>query len=175
MSNEYRSFLLQVHIDRETKRRMNRIEGNLRDEMNKTDTGREYWCSPVIEDTYLYRVRSCAVALVKWRDAMPADRVASHEREVREYLASRSKIVGVLHEDVPLTKAQLQSVCAVNYRIKNPEYIAGSELVVKSLNCEADKIEAFIKEWRQYFIDTVRPKFMPKGWCVDNPVVCGRS
>jgi hypothetical protein len=164
-----------LNIDTATKRRMNQLEGELRDELNKSSTdGYDYWCSPVIEDTYLYHVRSCAIALVKWRENMPVEKVASHEREVREFLAGRQQN-GIIDEDAPLTKAQLQSVCGVNYRIKNDEYIPGSELVVQSLNCDGDKIEAFIKEWRRHFINVVRPGFMPRGWSVDNPVICGRS
>ena len=169
-----------VCIDRETKRRMNRIEGELRDEMNKTSNGRDYWCSPVRDDNYLYHVRSCAIALVKWRDKMPKETVESHEREVREYLASQTEMQqepkpNIYDERAPLTKVQLQSACAINYRVKNPEYIKGSELVVQSLNSDGAKIESFIKGWRQHFIDKVHPGFMPKGWSVDNPVVCGRS
>jgi hypothetical protein len=165
-----------LHIDRETKRRMNRIESELRDLLSQTNSDVDYWCLPVIDDTYLYHVRSCAIALVKWRENMPVETVKSHEREVRMYLASLNENDGLaLEDDTPLTKAQLQSVCAVNYRIKNPEYITGSELVVKSLDCDGEKIESFIKEWRQHFLDIVRPRFMPKGWSVDNPVVCGRS
>lgn len=170
-----------VNIDRETKRRMNRLEADLRDELNQTSNGYDYWCLPVIDDKYLYHVRSCAIALVKWRDNMPQETVESHEREVREYLASLEKSKNQLEslnadsKTAPLTKAQLQSACAINYRVKNPEYITGSELVVQNLHCDGDKIELFIKDWRQHFIDKVHPGFMPKGWSVDNPVVCGRS
>jgi len=165
-----------VCIDRETKRRMNRIEGELRDEMNKTLNGHDYWCLPVIDDNYLYHVRSCAIALVKWRDKMPSETVESHEREVREYLASQIEIQPDTNDEkAPLTKAQLQSVCAINYRVKNPEYVSGKELVIKNLNSDGAKIESFIKGWRQHFIDKLHPGFMPKGWSVNNPVVCGRS
>lgn len=30
-----------------------------------------------------------------------------------------------------------------------------------------EKLEAFIKRWRQHFIDTMNPPYMPEGWSVD--------
>lgn len=175
-----------LHIDRETKLRMNQIEHELRDTLTRTaNDGYDYWCSPVIDDTHLYHVRSCAIALVKWRDQIPKEAVQSHEEVVRQYLATVDSYKdnqtdasrqGDTHDkERPLTKSQLQTVCAINFQIKNPDYITGSELVVKSLDSNPEKIELFIKQWRQHFVDTVHPKFMPKGWSVENPVVSGRT
>jgi hypothetical protein len=38
--------------------------------------------------------------------------------------------------------------------------------VVQKLDTE-EKIEEFVKLWRNHFINTMKPKFMPKGWSVD--------
>lgn len=38
--------------------------------------------------------------------------------------------------------------------------------VVKQLDTE-EKIENFVKLWRNHFIETMQPKFMPNGWSVD--------
>jgi hypothetical protein len=38
--------------------------------------------------------------------------------------------------------------------------------VVQKLNTE-EKIEDFVKLWRNHFIDTMNPLFMPKGWSID--------
>lgn len=38
--------------------------------------------------------------------------------------------------------------------------------VVKQLDCE-EKIMEFVKLWRQHFIETMKPKYMPKGWSID--------
>eukprot|EP00804_Cyclotella_cryptica_P023689 CCRYP_019319-RA/>CCRYP_019319-RA protein AED:0.46 eAED:0.43 QI:0/-1/0/1/-1/1/1/0/408 len=172
-----------LHVDRETKLRMNRIEHDLRDSLSRAaNDGCDYWCSPVIDDTHLYHIRSCAIALVKWRDRMPQEAVESHEKLVREYLASLhpnnendTETSRQGERERPLTKSQLQTVCGINYQIKNPDYITGSELVVKSLNANDEKIELFIKQWRQHFVDTVHPQYMPRGWSVENPVVSGRT
>ena len=39
-------------------------------------------------------------------------------------------------------------------------------LVVKQLDTE-EKIEEFVKLWRNHFLNTTKPKFMPYGWSVD--------
>lgn len=38
--------------------------------------------------------------------------------------------------------------------------------VVKKLNSE-EKILEFVKLWRVHFIETMKPKYMPKGWSID--------
>lgn len=38
--------------------------------------------------------------------------------------------------------------------------------VVQKLDSE-EKIEEFVKLWRNHFIETMKPKFMPKGWSID--------
>lgn len=38
--------------------------------------------------------------------------------------------------------------------------------IVQKLDTE-EKIEDFVKLWRNHFIDTMQPQFMPNGWSVD--------
>ena len=166
-----------VNCERETKRRMKEMEKILRVEMGEED------CSPVIDDPYLHHVRSCAIALVRWKESMPKDKIENYETVVRLYLANalgdeaakKGEEGCSLKGNEDLTKAQLQKACSINYRVKNPLYVSGSEVVVASLNEDAKKIEEFVIEWRKHFIQTVKPRFMPRGWSVDNPVVCGRT
>jgi hypothetical protein len=163
-----------VNCEKMSKKRMRQME----DELRSKRPG-DICCSPVIDDQHLHHVRSCAIALVKWKKNMPHEKVESHERVVREYLASIATRAdskdSLLNKEEELTKFQLQSACGVNYRVKNPEYVSGSELVVQSMNGDPKTIEQFIVGWRNHFVDTVRPKFMPLGWSVDSPVVCGRN
>eukprot|EP00584_Thalassiosira_punctigera_P003599 CAMPEP_0172533736 /NCGR_PEP_ID=MMETSP1067-20121228/6333_1 /TAXON_ID=265564 ORGANISM="Thalassiosira punctigera, Strain Tpunct2005C2" /NCGR_SAMPLE_ID=MMETSP1067 /ASSEMBLY_ACC=CAM_ASM_000444 /LENGTH=409 /DNA_ID=CAMNT_0013318411 /DNA_START=154 /DNA_END=1383 /DNA_ORIENTATION=+ len=132
--------------------------------------------SPVIDDPHLHHIRSCAIALVKWKDKMPAEKVESHSKTVREHLASVCKWEdqreALLNGKEELNKAQLQKACGVNYRVKNPNFVEGAELVVRSLK-DAKSTEEFIVGWRKHFVATVNPQHMPTGWRVDNPVVCG--
>jgi len=186
-----------VSCEKLSKAKMKSMENALRDDLSKEVGIENAFCSPVVDDAELHHVRSCAIALARWRCTMPEDKIESHEKVVRGYLAGivNAKCCGenedgdkimmkdeaqehkkrILDRSVPLTKQQLQKACSVNYRVKNPHYISGSELVVRSLSGDAKKIENFVVDWRKHFIDTVNPKFMPVGWCVDNPVVCGRQ
>ena len=174
MSHDIVILCPDCHVDceRHSKRRMKQMEHTLRMQL-----GPEYNVPPVIEDSYLGHVRSCAIALAKWRDKMPIDKVDRYNVVVREYLASlcnnEEDKTAILNGDNELSKSQLQKACSVNYRVKNANYIPGSDIVVKSLNGDADTIEQFIIDWRNHFLDTVHPQHMPTGWRVDNPVACG--
>jgi len=161
------------HVDCEgySKRRMKDMESELRLKL-----GPEYNVSPVIEDSHLANIRSCAIALAKWKDKMPREKVDRYDTVIREYLASictnEEETNDILNTKKELTKSQLQAACGVKYRVKNPNYVPGANIVVQSL--QDDKaIEQFILDWRNHFLDTVQPRFMPNGWRVDNPVACG--
>ena len=175
MSHDIVILCPDCHVDceRVTKRRMKQMEHDLRLQTGQCNE------SPVIEDAHKYHVRSAAIALVKWRDKMPDDKVSSHEKDVREYLASICKneeeTDAIFNGTEELTKQQLQTACSVNYRIKNPDFVTGSEVVVRSLKGDAKMIEEFIIDWRRHFIATVNPQHMPTGWRIENPVVCGRG
>merc|ERR1711982_311467 len=110
---------------------------------------------------------------------MPIEQVSNYETQIREYLASEYENEGekksVLDSDNNLTKAQLQRACGVKYRVRNPDFVTGPEIVVKSLRGDPLEIRKFIISWRKHFVTTVRPRFMPTGWSVDNPVVSGRD
>lgn len=176
MSHDIVILCPDCHLDceRQTKRRMKEMEHELRMKMG----GDALDVSQVIDDPHKHHIRSCAIALVKWRDMMPAEKVEGHERVVREYLASLCKKEeerdALLNGTDELTKSRLQKACSINYRVKNPNYVTGSEVVVRSLK-DAKAIEEFIIDWRKHFMSTVSPRHMPNGWRVDNPIVCGRS
>jgi len=154
------------------KERMTRMERDIRMKLGAGALD----ISPVIDDPHLHHIRSCAIALVKWKDKMPAEKVESHSKTVREHLASVCKWEdqreALLNGKEELNKAQLQKACGVNYRVKNPNFVEGAELVVRSLK-DAKSTEEFIVGWRKHFVATVNPQHMPTGWRVDNPVVCG--
>ncbi|KAL7529665.1 hypothetical protein ACHAXR_003085 [Thalassiosira sp. AJA248-18] len=177
MSHDIVIMCPDCHVDceRVTKRRMKQMENETRMQMG----GDAYNTSPMIEDPHLHHIRGCAIALVKWKESMPTEKVERYEKDVREYLASclsndEEERDAILNGNEELTKSQLQKACSVNYRARNPNFIPGSEVVVRSLKGAKD-IEEFIIEWRQHFLSTVNPQHMPKGWSVDNPVVCGRD
>ncbi|KAL3826919.1 hypothetical protein ACHAXA_005999 [Cyclostephanos tholiformis] len=180
MSHDIVILCPDCHLDceRHSKRRMKRMEDELR-EKDIMSTGAISRNDPVVDHPYLGHVRSCAIALIKWKDDMPNDRVELYEKVVRDYLISACRnddertTLPKGKEMTELTKSQLEKACNVNHRVKNPNYVSGSEIVVRSLKGDARLLGQFIVDWRKHFVDTVNPRHMPTGWRVDNPVVCG--
>jgi hypothetical protein len=184
MPSEYKSHMSHdivilcpdCHLDceRHSKRRMKRLEDEVRRRENISRS------DPVVEDPYLGHVRSCAIALMKWKETMPNDQVGRYVEVVRDYLMSacenRDETTTLPNDGggmTELTESQLQKACNVNHRVKNPNFVSGSDIVVRSLKGDARLLGQFIVDWRKHFVNTVNPRHMPTGWSVDNPVVCG--
>ena len=149
----------QVFCDQQRQLRMKEIEGRLR------IPGEEFRAQPELRDSRLYHLRSCALALMKSRKKLPEEKIKNYEMLVKEYLN--------IPADTSLTNEQIQTVANVDYKTENPDYISGPELVINSLGDDEQKIIDFIKGWRRHFLDTMRPKHLPKGWGVDSNVMCG--
>ena len=84
----------------------------------------------------------------------------------------------------------LQELSQLEFRRPNPHYISGPELVHRWLfrressssattttqddhhHPDHDRIAGFIRDWRQHFCETHHPRYLPKGWSVESPVMC---
>lgn len=53
-----------------------------------------------------------------------------------------------------------------DYRHENKKYFDHCYYVVKQLDTD-EKLSEFVKLWRNHFIETMNPQFMPDGWSVD--------
>jgi len=113
-------------------------------------------------DKKLSRIRSAGLTLMNWKHKVPPERIAEYESMVRSHLG--------LQDNADLTTEQLQTAIDVQFKKLNPNYISGAELVVRSMMSDSNKIEEFIRSWRQHFLDTLHPRFLPTGWSVDSPV-----
>ena len=54
----------------------------------------------------------------------------------------------------------------LQFKEENKKQFEHGYHVVQKLNTE-EKIEEFVKLWRNHFIRTMKPKYMPKGWSID--------
>lgn len=116
-------------------------------------------------DPHKQHVRSAALALLRWKEKLPENRIEEYDTVVRDHL-------GVISNQA-LSEEQLQQAIDVEYRVPNPNYISGAELVANDLMQGGhDKIADFVKEWRTFFLETVQPRHLPHGWQVDAPVNC---
>ena len=163
-----------VHCQQECQKRMNEIEA-----LCPRQPGSE---AMYINDDKMYKVRSSALALLNWRHKIPQDQIKVHEKLVRDYLLSVGGFQKIKpnnslddqgkqnHHHRNISNSQLQEVIDMDYRIENPHYIPGPELVVKSIIDDEDKIAHFVRSWRQHFLDTVQPRFLPEGWSIEHDV-----
>jgi hypothetical protein len=123
-------------------------------------------------DSHLCNVRSAALALLRWKEKIPPAKVEAYDAMVREHLCLVDSGKNQDGSDVaPLSSERLQQAIDVEYRTPNPEYIPGAVLVVQTLD-DHETIEAFIKEWRGFFLETLQPRHLPRGWQLDAPVAC---
>jgi hypothetical protein len=144
-----------LHCEHATQLRMNSLEEKLQEHCRHA--------SFINQD--LYRVKSAALALSRWKHKLPCETIQQYQTLVRNYL-------NISSHDISLE--QLQLAAAVEYRIPNPDYISGPQFVIQQSllrDQDDDEVEQFIKDWRRHFIDTVQPRFLPQGWSIDSPVM----
>lgn len=53
-----------------------------------------------------------------------------------------------------------------NFKARHSIYYDHGWHLVQKLNTD-DKVEEFVKEWRQHFIDIMNPQYMPEGWSIN--------
>lgn len=120
---------------------------------------------PHLVDTKQYHIRSCSLALLRWRERLPADKIEAYERVVCDYLGI--ELTENFDVNVELTTERLQRVIDVDYRKPNPLYVPGPERIVSRLQNDEEQIKNFVVQWRRYFIDIMAPRHLPKGWGID--------
>ncbi|CAB9526649.1 Exonuclease 3'-5' domain-containing protein 2 [Seminavis robusta] len=120
--------------------------------------------TPHTTDRHLYKVKSCALALLRWRSNLPPDTIQEYETLLQQHFQ--------LADTTVVTEELLQQAIQVEEKIPNPHYIPPSEVIVEAM-CQTDEdIQAFVKGWRKHFVRTMAPRFLPKGWNVDSNVQC---
>ena len=132
---------------------------------NEIDNDNDDTVHPYFIDPDLQQVRSASLALLRWGTQLPSERAEDCTRVVAEYF----KI-----DPSSVTEAVLQKGASLSFRRVNPKFISGPERVVWALRDDPILIARFVKMWRQYFLDTMRPKYLPTGWNVNSPVQCDR-
>ncbi|XP_064602350.1 exonuclease 3'-5' domain-containing protein 2-like isoform X1 [Liolophura sinensis] len=108
------------------------------------------------QDSDLHKVKSAAKALKQSRDKLPADR-----REVLEHTVKTH--FGVMS----LTEELLEKALDLDTRIYNSKYVPHGQKVVEYIR-QREGLVSFEKMWRQHFLDTMNPQFLPLYWSVDH-------
>ncbi|GIL71233.1 hypothetical protein Vretimale_2894 [Volvox reticuliferus] len=106
-------------------------------------------------DSILGAVRSAGRALANTKVLIPPPRRRELEDLLRQHF-------GVQEMD----EALVRQAANVDPRMEDENWRSHAELVVRALGGR-DRLEAFVRGWRQHFLDTMRPQFMPNHWRVD--------
>jgi len=126
----------------------------------KKEIGIEYGIPPdeagIVYDKDAARAKNAAYAIITFGSKIPPERMNELLCRVRDYFGRE-----VTQEDlIQMTEKRI-------YNYKN--YVHHGQYVVSQMT--EDQIEPFVKKWRQHFIDTMEPKFLPKNWTVERPIL----
>jgi hypothetical protein len=133
---------------------------------------------PVIPNLRARHVKSCAQALLKHREKLPPQRIEEYEMTVWGYFHSvepparnESAATAPTSGDVhAYSQSRLEHfIETIETETPNPKYIPIQALVVNALKTDQD-VADFIRSWRELFLETLHPRYLPKGWSVDSPV-----
>ena len=108
-------------------------------------------------DSDLKAVRSAAKALLNNKGNIPSARVT----ELKHVLSSYYRIIDV-DEEVCKRGMNLES------NILNENYVPHGKKVVEYFISSGDGILNLEKIWRQHFLDTMKPKYLPPFWSVSH-------
>ncbi|XP_052831593.1 exonuclease 3'-5' domain-containing protein 2 [Octopus bimaculoides] len=107
-------------------------------------------------DVDLAKIRSAAKALMTKSHKIPDNRL----KELHEFL-KRSLGVEELTVDV------LEKSVNMDVKINNPDYSPHGHQVIEYMRRKKQLLE-FQLRWRQHFIDTMKPAYLPVKWAVDH-------
>jgi hypothetical protein len=143
-----------VHSEQATQRRQKELEASLR-----SDPGT---ANPNIPDRNLRNIKNVASALSTRRDQIPQEKVEEYEILIKRHFG--------LDSSAWLSKELLLEATTMETSFPNPSHIAGPLVVISTVANDEKSIKNFIIEWRNHFVETMQPRFLPVGWSVDSPV-----
>lgn len=108
------------------------------------------------QDHDLQKIKSSAKALILNKDKIPEKRVLELEETVKNFYG-----VTELTDDI------LKTAMDLDIRVYNQDYSPHGKKVVKYMVKHGGLYE-FERRWRQHFLDTMNPKFMPDLWSVEH-------
>lgn len=110
----------------------------------------------LIEDPELKKVKSAAKALNYAGGKLPNDRHKQLTLIVQKYFNTSE-----------LTPEMITETSTIETRKENSNFVSHGQEVVKKVR-EEGKLLEFEKTWRQHFLDTMHPQYLPPLWSVDH-------
>jgi len=113
--------------------------------------------SSTINHELFYAIKS-AHAIKNHGDQIPKDKLDDHKEKIRIYTGRKN-----------VTQKVIDNLIEISYD-EAKKMKSHGEIVVEKLILEGpDSIQAFVEMWRKHFIDTMKPKYMPKHWDIKRP------
>nr|CAB3243957.1 exonuclease 3'-5' domain-containing protein 2-like [Phallusia mammillata] len=112
----------------------------------------------LLEDPERRSVRSAGRALSAARNKIPEPRKSELESVVTSFFQEE------------ICDEVIEKACTLETRFKNEAYIPHGEKVISTILSEHNLkgLIDFERRWRQHFLDTMQPKFLPDLWSVEH-------
>uniref|UniRef100_A0A1B0CQN3 Exonuclease 3'-5' domain-containing protein 2 n=1 Tax=Lutzomyia longipalpis TaxID=7200 RepID=A0A1B0CQN3_LUTLO len=107
------------------------------------------------EDTQLKKLKSLALALTERRSTLPEGRIKEMEARILEKFPSWDEV----------TSERLKEILEMTTLVPNSSYRPHGEIVVEHYKATTGLV-SLEKLWREYFLTTMKPKFLPEYWSV---------
>ncbi|KAJ3160410.1 Exonuclease 3'-5' domain-containing protein 2 [Geranomyces michiganensis] len=91
---------------------------------------------------------------------IPPERARQLENGVRHAL-------GIASDEAQIPDEAIQEALERPVLVKGEDFKSHGALVVQSVSAD---LEAFVRMWREHFIQHVRPRFLSEAWRIDGPV-----
>jgi len=119
--------------------------------------------APTEEMLGRWQASKAAHTLRLYREVIPNDRILYLEKRIRQYLGKS--------DGDYLTDDEINKMADIGLKTGavSKEFLHGHQVAQVVLSSETS-IHAFFLLWRQHFIQTVSPKFMPAGWHEKLPI-----
>nr|XP_042903872.1 exonuclease 3'-5' domain-containing protein 2-like [Parasteatoda tepidariorum] len=104
----------------------------------------------------LIHVKSAAKALLKASDKIPKARRIQLEQTIKDYFK-----VSTIEKDL------LKEALNVDVNMPNDAYISHGQKVYEYF-CKNSGLMELERIWRQHFLDTMQPKYLPSMWSIDH-------
>ena len=143
-----------LQSEQQTQMRQRELDSNIRKDLSTI--------FPRINDHALHKVRSAALALCKRGGQLPPHKVQEYEQLIKEHFD--------LDQTKGLPKEVLEKATTMETSVENRSFIPSPDLIVSTLASNPASIERFVFEWREFFVNTMKPRFLPVGWNISSPV-----
>lgn len=107
-----------------------------------------------LSDHDLQKVRSAARALLNPKANIPEFRKTELKKVLEDFYGTSD-----------FSPEILQQAAEIEYRVDNKDYAPHGKLVVRFIEKNGG-LHMFEKRWRQHFVKTMKPQFLPKNWSI---------